>query len=112
MEKSKMRTYATIAGMGIGGAMTGGVGGAAGGGALGSTLGGMLFQDEKEPEIPKLEESNSAIQRRMNQINETPLRQIADSIDSLKYIQDPVQRQELAQPLLQAQYMAMQKGQV
>ena len=93
------------------GAYFGGLPGAALGEKLGSTVGSMSQTPEKKAP-PQLEPSQSAIQRRMSQINDTPLRQIADSIDSLKYIQDPVQRQELAQPLLQAQYVAMQKGQV
>lgn len=110
MKPKDQTSLLTLAGAGVGGYF-GGVGGAGAGAQAGQMLGGMNEPEQKGPP-PQLKQSETAIQRRMNQINETPLRQIADSIDSLKYIQDPVQRQELAQPLLQAQYMAMQKGQV
>lgn len=95
------------------GAYFGGPSGALAGAQAGQMLGGMAQKPEQESDpAPQLKQSESAIQRRMNQINETPLRQIAESIDSLKYVPDPVKRQELAEPLMQAQYMAMQKGRV
>ena len=46
------------------------------------------------------------LQRRMMEMQQNPQMQIADSIDSLKYIQDPAQRQALAAPLIQAQMAA------
>lgn len=109
MNNKQQSNLMTLLG-GAAGAYVGGPAGAMQGAQVGSMLGGMAAKPEVQ--APQIQDSGTAIQRRMNQLNETPLRQIADSIDSLKYVKDPVQRQELAAPLMQAQYMAMQKGQV
>lgn len=92
----------TLAGMGAGAAL----GGPAGAG-IGGQLGGMAGQMQKQPEGP---ESVGAIGRRMAELDQSPLRQIRQSIDSLKYIQDDAQRAELAKPLLEADYMARMRG--
>ena len=47
------------------------------------------------------------MQRRMAEMQQNPQMQIADSLDSLKFI-DPSLRQDLAGPLLQAQMKAKQ----
>lgn len=54
---------------------------------------------------------SEAMQKRMQSLSESPRAQLAQSIDSLKYVQDPAQRQALAKPLLQADYLA-NKGRV
>lgn len=99
----------------IGGAVAGGLlagpggamAGAATGGGLGGMAGGLLAKAPQEG--PQAVETG-AISRRMAQLNESPLRQIRESIDSLKYIPDQAQRAELAMPLLKADYMARMKG--
>lgn len=92
----------TLAGMGAGAAF----GGPAGAG-IGAQLGGMAGASQQQPEGPA---AVGPIQRRMAELDQSPLRQIRQSIDSLKYIEDDAQRAELAKPLLQADYMARMKG--
>jgi hypothetical protein len=80
-----------------------GLAGAAAGANLGGMAGGLLSSAPKQgPQAV----AGGAINRRMQQLDQTPLRSIRDSIDSLKYIQDPAQRAELAMPLMKADYMA------
>lgn len=95
-----------IGGMGLG-AFFGGPAGAATGASLGGTLGGLASNnDQQQGSQPVASGGSDALQRRMQKLQENPQMQIAQSIDSLKYIQDPAQRAELAKPLLQADYMA------
>ena len=61
---------------------------------------------QKQPQIPV--GMSDPLQRRMVEMQQSPQMQIADSIDSLKYIQDQAQRQALAAPLIQAQMKARQ----
>jgi len=51
-------------------------------------------------------EPTSAIARRLEELKESPQQQIANSVDSLKFIQDPEQRRALAAPLIQAELRA------
>lgn len=82
--------------------------------AVGAGMGvaGALNADNKQntpgPEAIQTGPSD-AMGRRMQSLQESPQMQIANSIDSLKYIQDPQQRAELAKPLMQADYMARNK---
>ena len=102
----------TLLGAGLG-AGVGGMAGAAGGASLGGMLGGMASPDQQvnAPNVQAMGPSG-ALQRRMIELNDAPLKTISDSINSLKYVQDPAQRAELAKTLLQAQYMAQNQGQV
>jgi hypothetical protein len=103
----------TIAGGIIGGMGSGGAG-AAQGAMIGKSFGDAVdpqraaAQEIQKPQVGPVD----AISRRKAQLDQTPLRQIRDSIDSLKYVQNNEVRAELAKPLLQAEYMAKQQGQV
>ena len=83
------------------------VGGPAGAG-VGMQLGGMAGSMNQPAEGPQ--PIAGPIGRRMQELDQSPLRQIRESIDSLKFVQDDAQRAELAKPLLQADYMARMKG--
>jgi hypothetical protein len=84
----------------------GGSGGSAAGGAIGSAIG----EKKAENAAPAAQiKPQSALDRRLKNLEDDPLRQISDSVDSLQYVQDPQQRAELAKPLMQAQYLAQQK---
>lgn len=61
-----------------------------------------LTSDNKPPEPANVD----PIQNRIQQLQETPQMQIANSIDSLKFIQDPDKRAELAKPLIEANLVA------
>ncbi len=101
----------TIAGA-VGGGVVGGPQGALTGASLGRTAGGMLEpQEQLEQRIQKqnIGPVETAATRRKFQLDQTPLRQIRDSIDSLKYVNDDAMRMELAKPLLQADYLARNK---
>lgn len=95
----------SLAGAGAG-AMLGGPAGAGMGMQLGGMAGGM--SDANRPQGPQAVETG-AIGRRMQQLDQSPLRQIRQSIDSLKYIDDDATRMELAKPLVMAE-MAAKKG--
>lgn len=101
-------------GGGIIGALGGGPMGAMQGAMAGRSLGGMLDpQKQLEEQVQKQAVGPvDAISRRKAQLDQTPLRQIRESIDSLKYVNNDAMKMELAKPLLQAEYMAKQKGQV
>lgn len=94
----------SIAGAGLG-ALAGGPAGAGLGMQLGGMAGGMMNQ----PQAQAAPVESSALSRRKMALDQSPLRQIRESIDSLQYIPDPQQRAELAKPLLQADYMARNK---
>lgn len=104
----------------VGGAVAGGIVGGAGGpgGAMmgasaGGGLGGMFggLAQSQQPAGPEpIQAGGDAMSRRMGQLDQTPLRQIRESIDSLKYIEDPAQRAELAKPLLMADFAARRKA--
>lgn len=108
MGKPNLSRILQIGGMAAG-AMIGGLPGAMAGGQLGGTLGGMAQGGTGGVNDQDVASAN-VIDRRMNQLKETPQAQIAQSINSLKDIDDPMLRQELAKPLLQAQYIGQQKG--
>ncbi len=81
--------------------------------SLGGAVGGMMGPQAQVEGPGAVQTGGSdALQRRMQKIQENPQMQIANSIDSLKFIQDPQMRADLAKPLLQADYMARNKGQV
>ena len=70
--------------------------------ALGS-LGGSSVQPAPQMQGP--------MQRRMESIDKSPLKQISDSLGALKHIPDQKTREDLAYPLMKAEYMARnQKG--
>lgn len=74
------------------------------GASVGNTVGNIL-----QPEQKQAANVETAMTRRQAQLDQSPLRQIRESIDSLKYIPDPAQRAELAMPLMKADYMARRK---
>lgn len=97
----------------IGGAILGGMSGGPSGALAGANMGGQvagMVSPQQEQSQPQAIET--AMTRRTSQLAQTPLSQIRDSIDSLKYIKDDGLRAELAKPLLQADYMAKREGQV
>lgn len=102
--KSNNGSILSLAGAGAGFAMGGPVGA-----GLGMQAGGMIGAASQPPPAP--EPAQTAMTRRMGQLDQSPLRQIRNSIDSLQYVQDDAQRAELAKPLLMADYMARKNGQ-
>lgn len=104
MGKPNLNRILQLGGMAAG-AMYGGLPGAMMGGQLGGMVGGMA-----QGEGGQNNDVGNVVSRRLGQLKETPQAQIAASIESLKDIEDPMLRQELAKPLLQAQYMSNQKG--
>ena len=102
----------TIGGAVAGGVMTGGSPqGIAMGAGLGQTAGG-VFNKPQQQESGMVEAPQGALDRRLQELKQQPLAQIRESINSLQYVQDPQVRQQLAEPLMQADYMARMKGQV
>lgn len=94
----------------VGGAVAGGIIGqgspqaiVAGAGA-GSTANSLLSPTPK-PDANVPMPDASAINRRLAMSRNSPQAQIRESIDALKFVNDPSLRAELAQPLLQADYM-------
>lgn len=108
MAKPNLSRILQIGGMAAGG-MIGGLPGAMAGSQLGGTLGGMAQGGSGGVNDEDLASAN-VLDRRMNQLKETPQNQIAQSLNTLKEIDDPILRQELAKPLLQAHYMGQQKA--
>lgn len=99
-----LSTIGTIAGTAYGGPA---------GGAAGGAIGGMLGAQPQQAEGPEaIASGGGAMQRRLQELDQEPLAQIRQGINSLQYIQDPQQRADLAKPLLQADYMARNKQQV
>ncbi len=98
----------TLGGAVVGGFAGGGPAGAVAGANAGQMAGGMLA--EQPAEGPPQIEAGGAMSRRQQQLDQTPLRQIRESINSLQYIPDPETRMAMAKPLLQADYMARQKA--
>lgn len=104
--KDSLTQLLTIGGAAYGGA-TGGFQGAATGSSLGGVAGGILGPQTQASTPSAIQTGESdALQRRMQALQDSPQMQIANSIDSLKYVQDPQMRSELAKPLLQADYAA------
>lgn len=111
----KTRNLLSVGGA-LGGALLAGPGGymagASAGAALGGLLGGMGEDDgpSQKPQVSPVDTGSSDVmQRRMAKLQENPLSQIRQGIDSLKYVQDDATRAELAKPLFQAEYMAQNK---
>ncbi len=101
--KSNNANLLSLAGAGAG-ALIGGPAGA----GIGMQVGGMagsMNQPQQGPEAV----GTGAMSRRMSQLDQTPLRQIRESIDSLKFVEDDAQRMELAKPLVMAE-MKAKKG--
>lgn len=97
---------------GIAGGVIGAAGGPAGalsGASLGKGIGDAVTP--ATPPGPEAIQTSGAMDKRMQQLNNSNIRQIAQGIDSLQYIQDPEQRMALAKPLLKADYLA-RKGKV
>lgn len=84
------------------GAAIGGLPGAAAGGSLGGMAGGMLNKPQEE--TPQVEAN--ALSRRMSKLDENPQIQLSQGLAALDSIQDPVERAQLAEPLIQAQKIA------
>ncbi len=96
----------SLAGAGAGAAF-GGPAGASLGLQAGGMVGGMAQDKSQGPQAVEL----NAMQRRQSELDNSAQRQIAQSIDSLKYIEDPAQRIELGKPLVMAQMQAQKGGQ-
>lgn len=97
----------------IAGGFFGGPAGALAGAATGASLGGLaggIIDPVKPGEMPKpkgaLPAANS-VERRLAELEQSPEMKLRESIDSLKYIPDDALRAQLAEPLLQAQQVAM-----
>lgn len=97
----------TIGGAAAGAMGGGGVSGAMMGANAGQMAGGLLTPQQNA--APQAIETN-ALQRRQQSIDQSPLRQIRDSINSLQHVPDPAQRSQLAAPLMKAEYMAKLRG--
>lgn len=108
MPKPK-RSDPAAAGMAIGAAV-GGISGSGNpnaistGAGYGSQAGSMLASKKQDPQAIE-----TAITRRKQQLDNTPLAALRDSIDSLQYIQNPALQQELAAPLVQASMAARKR---
>jgi hypothetical protein len=112
----------TLGGLAAGAAATVGTGGAAApgamaimqgaaaGGGLGS-MAGSIMNPEKQSQAatPTAAGSNGAVDRRLGQLDQSPLRQIRESIKSLEHVPDQNLRAQLAQPLFQAAQAAKRK---
>lgn len=96
----------------IGGAIIGGMYGGPGGALAGSNIGSQIsnFANQGKQEETGPQPLETAMSRRKAQLDQTPLRQIRESIDSLKYVNNDAMRMELAKPLVEAEYMAKMKG--
>jgi hypothetical protein len=95
----------TLGGMGVG-AFYGGVPGAAAGASIGGTLGGMTRPEQVQAPAAVESGASDALSRRMAKLSQSPNAQLRESIDSLKYIENPEQRAALAKPLLMAEYLS------
>jgi len=104
-KKDNTGSLLSLAGAGAG-ALVGGPAGAAVGMNLGGAVGGMMADQSQGPQAI----DSGPMQRRMAQIDQSPLRQIRDSIDSLKYVDDDATRMELAKPLIMAEMKAKKGG--
>ncbi len=83
------------------------IGGPAGAG-IGMQVGGMAGQmNQPQPGPEAL--GTGPMSRRLSQLDQSPLRQIRESIDSLKYVEDDATRMDLAKPLVMAE-MKAKKG--
>lgn len=102
--KDRTGSLLTLAGAGAGAAL-GGPAGAGIGMGLGQSLGQMQAANQPQGAQP-VQESQSAVQRRLAQLDETPLAKIRQGLDALQFVEDPAQRVELAKPLLQAEMVA------
>jgi hypothetical protein len=103
----------TIAGAVGGGIATGGSpAGISAGAGMGGMAGGLMAEPVQAGPDPIQTGGSDALQRRMQKLQDSPQMQIASSIDSLKYVQDDQLRADLAKPLMQADYLARNKGSV
>lgn len=99
----------TIGGGLVGGVSSGSFAGAMGGAQAGGMAAGFLNPQKPEADNQVAAGPSDALQRRMANIKQSNLGILNDSIDSLKYVDDPQKRAELAKPLLTAQHMAMKE---
>lgn len=74
--------------------------------ALGRAFSGMGGQVS----APQPVATGGGMQRRMGQIQDSPLMKINESLGALKNIPDQKTREELAYPLMKAEYMARKQG--
>lgn len=93
------------------GGSVGGTAGAAAGGMAGGMLGSAIAPEAAKPTASVNAPDSSAMSRRMDEINQSPQMKIANSINSLQYIEDPEQRAEIAKPLFKANYIARNQTQ-
>lgn len=61
---------------------------------------------EKNQVVENEQQTQDLFQRRMLKLQEDPKMQLSQSIEALKFIEDPAQRQAYAAPLIQAQLKA------
>jgi hypothetical protein len=94
----------TLGGMAAG-AVAGGPAGAMTGASLGGAAAGIL-QPKQPEQVANGAIATNAIDRRMQKLDQSPMMQIRESIDSLKYVQDPSMKEALAGPLVQASILA------
>lgn len=122
VERNPFGDLLTLGGTALGGYF-GGVQGAAAGASLGNMVGGVVAPptvNQAQVQTPtqgpqSVATQGDAMSRRMSEIGQgdQSMQQIANSIDSLKYIQDDDLRYKLAQPLVAADFAAMkQQGKV
>lgn len=101
----KLTNILSIAGAAGGALAGGGLPGAMGGMSAGGAIGGLMTP--KPPAAP--DAVGGAMERRMDQIQNSDLSKLRQSIDSLQYVKDDSLKESLAKPLLQAEFMARKK---
>lgn len=122
VERNPFGDILTLGGAAVGG-FFGGLPGAATGASLGGMVGGMVAPPTvKSVDVPEQRQGaqivatgGDAMSRRLNEVGQGAqnMQQIADSIDSLKYIQDENLKLKFAEPLLRADLAAQKNmGQV
>lgn len=106
----------TLAGMAAGAYMGAPSIGAAAGASLGGQLGGMAggimdpVKQTQGPPPPQAIQPNGAVERRLGELNQNPMRQIRESINSLQHIPDQNLRAQVSKPLFQAAQAAKMRG--
>lgn len=123
VERNPFGDILTLGGAAVGGIFGGGLPGAAAGASMGQLIGGVVApptirtvdMPEQKQGAQTVATGGDAMSRRLDAVGQgnQNVQQIADSIDSLKYIQDDDLKLKLAEPLLRADLAAQkQMGQV
>ena len=105
MAKPNLNRILQLGGLAAGAAY-GGLPGAMAGSQLGGMLGGIAGGDQGSGQSY----ADSVISRRIGQLESKPQMEIAKSLEAVKQIDDPALKEQLARPLLQAQYLGQQRG--